>query len=493
MTAARVVSSTTKSTQKQRLSGSLSAPGIIFMVVAAAGPLAVIGGLLPLGALLGDGAGMPSMFLIDGAILAFFAVGLSAMSRHIPKGGEFFTYITYGLGRPPGVAAAWLALLCYTTAQIACIAYLGLTLGRYLNDQLQLDLPWWAWALALVVLLGLLGYRQVELSAKVLGLLLVCEIAIVLVLSIVILARGGGSGGLSLRSFHPSVVTSGSPALALMFTMGGFSGFESTAIYRDEAKDPVRTIPRATYGAIALITVFYTFTSWALVQGWGRDFQTEVSKDTSAFILTTTQRYLGSAGSQLINVLLLTSFFAVNLSFHNVTTRYVFSMSNAGLLPRRLGNVHPRFASPSSASIALTVALFAVLATFALCGLDPYLQVYTWLGGVATVTVVLLMTLTSLAVTAYFRRYRTAAGAWPTWIAPTIGGLGLLFVTVLVLQHFPLLLGDVGADGVPRVGWLTIGFYALMAGLPILGFLQALWLRRFRPATYHQIIDTVGS
>ena len=48
-------------------------------------------------------------------------------------------------------------------------------------------------------------------------------------------------------------------------------GFESTVIYRAEARDPDRTIPRATYVAVALLAVVYCFIVWSVVQAFGAD------------------------------------------------------------------------------------------------------------------------------------------------------------------------------------------------------------------------------
>ena len=58
------------------------------MVVAAAAPLTVLGGAAPLGMLLGNGVGFPALFAISGVILLLFAVGLTAMTRVVPRPGE---------------------------------------------------------------------------------------------------------------------------------------------------------------------------------------------------------------------------------------------------------------------------------------------------------------------------------------------------------------------------------------------------------------------
>ena len=83
------------------LTGSLGVTAIVLMVVAAAAPLTVIGGAAPLGILLGNGVGFPAMFAIAAIVLLFFAVGLAAMTRHVPKPGAFFTLSTTAWASPP--------------------------------------------------------------------------------------------------------------------------------------------------------------------------------------------------------------------------------------------------------------------------------------------------------------------------------------------------------------------------------------------------------
>lgn len=475
----------------RRLSGRLGPGAIIFMVLAAAAPLAVVGGVFPIGAITGNGSGMPSAFLVDGVILLFFAVGLSAMSRYITRPGGFFTYVAVGLGRPSGVAAAWLALLTYITAMIAVLAFLGLSLGDWVKSHTGLDLPWWVWTLIVIGLIGVLGYRHVELSSKLLGVVLAVEVLVVLILSIVVLAQGG-EDGISGSSFTPSEFMSGNPALALMWGIAGYAGFESTTIFRDEARDPERTIPRATYGALVLIAIFYTFASWALVQAWGASFNDAVANATSNFVLVTTEKYLGNVGGQIVNILILTSFFACALSFHNVIARYLHVMSNAELLPRGMGRVHGRHASPHVASLCVTVLSVIAVVVFALFRLDPYLKVYTWFGGVGTVSLVLLMAFTSVAVLRHLNRIGRPGGLWRNVIAPAIGLAGLGFLGVMLLVKFPSLLGDVDANGVEHIGGLSIGFYCLIAAVPVFGVAQAQWLKRARPAAYENVIDSVS-
>ena len=478
---------------KRVLSGSLGATAIVFMVVAAASPLTVIGGAAPLGILLGNGVGFPALYAVSAVILLLFAVGLAAMSRHIPRPGAFFTYVGYGLGRSTGLAAAWIAMLTYTTIQVSVYGYIGFILSYTTETYTGVAVPWWLFALAVIGLVGILGYRHIDLSSKVLGVLLIAEVGIVAVLVAVVVLSGGGPEGLSLAPFEPANVVSGSPGVGLMFAIAAFIGFEATAIFRDEARDPDRTIPRATYMAVIGIGVFYTVASWGLVMAWGPgSVVAEAAADPGSLILRTMATYLGTAGEIITNILLITSMFACVLSFHNVVTRYQHSMASAGVLPDGLASVHARHLSPHTSSLVQTATAAVLIAVFALFQLDPVLAVFTWFAGVATLAIAILMALTSVAVIVYFLRNKKDTRVWNTVIAPGLGFLGLILSAALIVAYFPIMVGDVDAEGTPVFGGLSWFLLALVVLFPVLGYLQAAWIKARRPAAYAKLTDAIA-
>ena len=135
----------------------------------------------------------------------------------------------------------------------------------------------------------------------------------------------------------PHAILSGSLGIGLLFAIISYVGFEATAIFRDEARTPERTIPRATYVSLILIGVFYAVTSWALISAWGDDEAVTKATDSgSTFLGDTAQRYIGTFGNDVITVLYFTSLFACILSFHNVVSRYVFALSQRDVLPASL-------------------------------------------------------------------------------------------------------------------------------------------------------------
>jgi amino acid transporter len=84
------------------LRSTLTAPMIVFIVVAAAAPLASMVGNLPVAIAFGNGAGVPAVFLLITLVLLCFAVGYACMSRRVVNTGAFYTYVGLGLGRPAG-------------------------------------------------------------------------------------------------------------------------------------------------------------------------------------------------------------------------------------------------------------------------------------------------------------------------------------------------------------------------------------------------------
>ena len=486
MDASTTTSQSAGTTRDRDLRGNLGAVAVTFMVIAAAAPLTVVGGLVPIGYLIGNGIGFPVMFLVATVILLLFSVGLTAMSRYLPKAGSFFVFATHGLGRTPGLATAYLALVCYTTVQIAVFSYLGATISSSIVLLGGPEIPWWLLTLANVAIVGSLGYRRIELSSRVLVVVLLAEIGIVVLLGVVILATGGADG-VTFGTFVLQNILSGAPALGLMFAIASFIGFESTVVYRDEVRTPERTIPRATYASAIVIGLFYAFASWTIVVGVGEgSIVEEAAADPTTLITRVTEQYLGPVGSVIVALLFLGSMFAAVLSLHNVLTRYHHAMANARLLPDRVGTVHTRHGSPHIASIVQVVTSGLAIVILALIGFAPE-NIFSWFAGIGTLAIVILMAVTCLAVIVYFARHRVLRSPWHTVIAPGLGFLGLAVSAVLIAANFPLLVSDVDETGAPAWGPISITLVAVVVLAPIVGLVQAAIMRRKTPESYAQI------
>ncbi|MBJ7339265.1 APC family permease [Mycolicibacterium sp.] len=452
----------------RRLRGSLGVWGIVFVVVAAASPLGVIGGPVPLGIASGNGTGFPAIFIISTVIVLLFAVGFTALTPYVPNAGAFYSYIGKGLGKVVGFGFAFVALISYLALEIGVYGLIGQGAQALFSSYGLPDIHWGIYALITLAIVSLLGHRNIDLSRNVLGVLLIGEVAIVLVLDAVVAATGGHEG-LSTGFVTPSEIVSGAPGIALLFAFLSFIGFEATAVFRDEARDPLRTIPRATFLALILIGVFYTVSTWALITAWGDSRVVEQAvNDPSGLLPGATEQYLGAAGLHIVQVLFVTSLFACILSFHNVVARYVFTLSNRKVFPASLGEAHVSHASPHLASgLDGIVVLVFIVAGIAL-GLDPVTQFYTWLAGISTVGIIILLIATSVAVLAFFAGRRRAGDlevpVWRAFVAPAIGLVGLAGVFVLVLQNLPDLVGGSTPVAIGAVV-LLVAVFAVGAGI----------------------------
>jgi len=305
------------------------------------------------------------------------------------------------------------------------------------------------------------------------------EIITIAVFDVAVFADGGPEG-LSLQPFTWSAFSSGSIGLGLLFAVVSFLGFEGTAIYREETKDPVRTIPRATVAAVVFMGVLYAASAWMLITSLGTGSAVAaVEADPGGVFFSSMTTYVGRIASDAATVLIVTSWFACVLSMHNVLTRYGFSLGTDGVLPSKLGKAHPRHGSPNVASIAVTALIIACGLAFVLAGADPVLM-YGQLAGASGFAIVLLLVITSLAVLVYFRRCGPVqASRWRTVIAPTVSTIGLAAVLYLAFVNFPLMIGGSMTQAVlmQAVNW----------GVLAAGMLLAFVYRKHRPAVYRRI------
>jgi amino acid transporter len=217
----------------------LGVPGIVFLVLAAVAPLTGMVVIAAIGIALGNGGGMVAAFLLATVVLLLFAVGYAQMSKVVTSAGGFYTFVVKGLGKTMGLIAGFVAMLGYNCFVAGAIGTSGFFTATAINEVFGLDLDWIFWSALSVALVLLLSRRGIAVSAKVLGVSLVLEVAILVILDFSVLFRTG----FSFAAFTPSVMLQGASGLALLFAANAFIGFEATALFGEEAENPKRTVP----------------------------------------------------------------------------------------------------------------------------------------------------------------------------------------------------------------------------------------------------------
>ncbi|MER7395251.1 APC family permease [Streptomyces sp. NPDC000151] len=462
-----------------RLSGNLRTVQLVLSVMAWNAPLVIVMGVIPVMVAVGNGVGTPVAFIVAGAVVGAFAVGFTRMARVLPKPGAFYAYITAGLGKEVGLGAGLVTLLGYFAGYAGTFAFGGVVLGSLVEQVHGPSLPWPVWASVFWAGAAVLGYLHIELSAKVMSVLLLGEVAVVVAYDLAVAAHTGGSG-LSAAPFAPSHWFDGSFGLALLYGLGMYGGFEVTALYRDEVRSPERTVPRATFAVIATAMVLYATTSWAFVNAIGADKAVAVVTAAPEAAMTSS---FASVGSRILldvaTVLVNTSTLAVLVAGHNIVSRYLFNLAADRILPRQLGAVHPRHRSPHRASVVASLAALAVNVPVVILGLEP-LGFYAAMLGITSFVLILAMFLTNLSVPVYMRRHgKGHASMWTTVLCPLLAGTGLVAALILAAVNFPLMIA--GSTG------LAVTLLLFLAAVFGSGMLIARRFRRTRPDVYQHI------
>ncbi|MEV6490850.1 APC family permease [Actinoplanes sp. NPDC051633] len=466
----------TKALAKNRL----GVPSVVFFGVAGAAPLTVIiGSISAIYAIIGSTA-VPIVYLVVAGILSLFTVGFVAMSRHIVNSGAFYSYISHGLGRVIGVGAAFVALPAYSLMQIGLFGLFGSAASGILGA-MGFTVSWYACALVAWALVAILGLLWVDLSGRVLAVLLVAEISIVLIYDLVMVANPAG-GEVTFSPFSPAPLITPVVGSLLVLAIAGFVGFEATVVLSEEAKDPKRTIARATHWAVGLAGLMCAVSAWAMAVNTGpQNIAAVAAEHKTDLVFTLVSPHLPGFLVDIGYVLFMTSVFAALLAFHAAVARYQFALGREGVLPAAWGRTHPRTGAPLLGSITQSVLAVAVLSAYAAAGAEPLVFVFAWLTTIGGLGVLILMWSASAAVIAFFVRNRRGENAWRAIIAPLLAFLMLSVVLAATLIGFGELL-QVSGDS--PFQWLIPVLYLAVAGL---GFVWALIMRAARPEVYAAI------
>ena len=181
--------------------------------------------------------------------------------------------------------------------------------------------------------------------------------------------------GFDISAFAPDAVFSGSLPIGLLLAATGYLGFEATALFSEEAKRPLTTIPRATYAAIISIALILGISTWALVSATGvakaQDARSSICRRRPDVLAL--EKYLGGPMSIIAEILLLVSLFAAMLAFHNSATRYLYSMGRARVLPNILARTRKNGA-PAVAGLVQALFGAVIAGLFAIAGLNPIVE-----------------------------------------------------------------------------------------------------------------------
>ena len=332
---------------------------VIFMAVATAAPITAMTGNVPVAVGFGNGTGAPAGYIFATVVLTIFAVGYVAMARYITAAGAFYGYISHGLGQVVGMASGLLACLAYIVFEASLIGIFSSFAHTTFQDQLGLSVPWQVFAFVMLLLNAVLAYFDINFTAKVLAVLLITEVSVLAVMAFAVLFAGGGPDGIPLEPINPfNAFTGPAAGLGLFFAFWSWVGFESTAMYGEESREPKRIIPRATLITVIGVGVFYVFVSWMAIAGNGLSQSVQIAqKDAFSVFFDPTRQFVGQWAVLIFQWLIITGSFACGMAFHNCAARYLYAIGREGFISPLWARLSPPTARPTSLRSSRPVSL----------------------------------------------------------------------------------------------------------------------------------------
>jgi len=461
-----------------RLQGHMGIGTLVMSVLAFSGPLLTTSGFIPIYYPY-LGSGVPMMFILVTLILVFFATGFAKMGTVMERPGGFYAYVTVGLGRNMGLTAAFLAVAGYISIALFAPPLIAIYAQNVIENILHgPHISWYIIAMISVLFSTFFAYRKIDLSAAVLFYVMIFESLAVFIFDAVCFIHGYSANGGLVMFNAPSIAASGF-GVVLLFVIGNFYGFEATVIYREECKDPKRTIPRATFAAVIGIGLFYFLASWAFLAFYGADKIGNVMTQNAATTFMDILGLLSKGFADFISVVVITSCFASMLSIHNVAARYLYSLGKDQVLPSFLGKVHHNHHSPYAAATTVGVVWAITLTIFLFTGKDPT-YLYCIFAGTGEFLITMIVFMASLAVIGYFRKNKQFNfSAWETIIAPTLATIGLGFILVMAVLNFDALTG--------APGLVSVIFFGAIMLLTVGSYVYAMYLQKVKPVIHGRI------
>jgi amino acid transporter len=482
---------------------SIGLLGVLFLLVGSVSPIQGVLGNVPLEISIGNGVYAPGGYLVWIVGLLFFAVGYAAITKRLVSTGGFFSYISQGLGPATGLAAGWCALAAYAIGEAGLFGTFSYFAANSFSTELHLHLSWVVYAVIGLAVVTLLSYFDISVSAKLLGVLGMCELLIILIVDVGVIAQGGAHG-LSLTPLNPAKAFTGpSPTVGLLFAFLSWVGFEVIPNYAEETSNPRKNISRGLYLGVVCLGAVFILSAWAGVVGHGVNQSVNAAgADPANFYYALSDHFLGGATTVVMKWLVVTSTFACVLVWHQTTSRYFYALGREGLF-RPLGRTHHRWKSPHVAALFQGGVVLAVGIAFIVFyktskaarsfagdfATAPYAELFAWLLVATTLFILMNEVLCSIAVIKYFwRKPKQGMRDWlATLVCPAIATVLLATMLVVSLTHVGTLGGDVSfVKAIPAfcLAWFVIGLG--MAG----------WLRVRRPAMYTRlgmVVSSVGA
>jgi amino acid transporter len=382
------------------------------------------------------------------------ALCISRFAKHSASPGSLYNYASMVL--PPWLQAtvAWSLLLAYIATGSSVIGGFYHYANLLLRDATGHVLSRVLLAAFVTAVSIWIAYRDVKISARLMLWIEATSVTVIVAVVFLLLLRQGQHW--DFEQVHLLGMTGSGLRLGLVLALFSFVGFESATTLGAEARNPLRTIPRAVVTSSLLGGAFFTVCAYAEVLGFHMIGRNLGDSQAPMYVLAR----IGGVPifGLLIDIGALISLFAGTLACVTAAARVLLLMAHNGLAHDRLRTTHAHNRTPSFAVVITGIAALLPVALLAMRG-DSGLDVYGWMGSLATYGFIVAYALVCVALPRYLKihgAYRAGAQVLP-WLA------ALAMVLALVGNLYPVPEGPYGKLPYIYVAYLIagLGWFAL--------------------------------
>ncbi len=397
-------------------------------------------------ALAGNGTWLAYALATVAVLLVALCIGRYA--SHSASPGSLYTYASTTL--PPWLSAtvAWSLLLAYVATGSSVIGGFYHYANLLLRDATGHVYSSVLLATLVTVVSMWIAYRDVKISARLMLWIEATSVTVIVIVVGLLLIRHGWHWDREQTHLHG--MTGSGLRLGLVLALFSFVGFESATTLGSEASNPLKTIPRAVIQSAVLAGVFFIVCAYAEVLGFRTAGQDLGATQDPMHVVARVGGvpFLGI----LIDIGALVSLFACTLGCITAAARVLLKMAHNGLAHESLRATHAKNQTPGRAVVitgAAALVPVAVLAARGASGLD----VYGWLGSLATYGFIIAYALICVALPRYLRDHKVYRPG--TQVVPWLAGAAM--VLALVGNLYPVPEGPYGKLPYIYLAYLTAG------------------------------------
>jgi amino acid transporter len=353
------------------------------------------------------GNGTWLVYLLATAGMALIGLLIGCFARRSASPGSLYKYVTESLPDWASGLAGWALLLAYVTTSVSVTGGFVQYANVLLVAALGRTAPAAILATVAILIASAMAYRDIRLSARSMLWLEAASVGCILVIVVLVLARHGLH--LDTAQFRLRGASVSGMRLGMVLALFSFVGFESATALGEEARNPLKTIPRAVLQSAIGLGFLFVVCAYTEVLGF-RGLNQTLDQSAAPFHILAQQVGVSALGIA-VDVGAMMSMFACVLACMTASARVLLTMSHNGLTHVHLTRTHHRNETPHIAVLVTGIVTFVLTVALALRGISSA-DIYGWMGSLATYGFLTAYALVCLAVPSFLRRQRALTNLW---------------------------------------------------------------------------------